>query len=109
MSSDITLERVFNKLTDRFNSEAASDLNKVFQFSITDADSFYLNIQDGSLSSAWGEHKDPNITLYMDEAVFIGVVTGEIDGMSAFMKGQLRVEGDVMLATKLGKLFKKNG
>ena len=45
----------------------------------------------------------------MDEAVFIGVVTGEIDGMSAFMKGQLRAEGDVMLATKLGKLFKKNG
>jgi putative sterol carrier protein len=42
----------------------------------------------------------------MDESTFIGVIQGEIDGMSAFMKGLLRAEGDVMLATKLGKLFR---
>ena len=106
MSSNITLTQVFNKLQDRFNPESAKGLNKTFQFSLNDADSFYLSIENSKLVSNWGEHKDPNITLIMDEATFIGVIQGEIDGMSAFMKGQLRAEGDVMLATKLGKLFR---
>jgi putative sterol carrier protein len=34
-----------------------------------------------------------------------GIVSGETDGMQAFMDGQLRAEGDMMLATKLGELF----
>jgi putative sterol carrier protein len=34
-----------------------------------------------------------------------GIVSGETDGMQAFMAGQLRAEGDMMLATKLGELF----
>jgi len=30
---------------------------------------------------------------------------GSTDGMQAFMAGQLRAEGDMMLATKLGEIF----
>ena len=106
MSSNVTLTQVFNKLQDRFNPDNAKGLNKTFQFSLNDADSFCLTIEDSNLDAHWGEHSDPNITLIMDESTFIGVIQGEIDGMSAFMKGLLRAEGDVMLATKLGKLFR---
>ena len=35
----------------------------------------------------------------------IGIMTGEVDGMQAFMMGKLRAEGDMMLATKLSELF----
>jgi len=107
MTSNITLEKIFNKLQDRFNPDAAQGLNKVFQFSLNDADSFYLMIDNGQLQSHWGEHNDPNITLRMGEATFIGIISGDIDGMGAFMKGQLKAEGDVILATKLGQLFKQ--
>lgn len=108
MSSNITLVQVFNKLQDRFNAEAASKLSKVFQFSLTDAESFHLVIDHGQLAHHWGDHIDPNITLRMSEATFIGIISGEIDGMGAFMKGQLKAEGDVMLATQLSKLFKRH-
>jgi putative sterol carrier protein len=37
----------------------------------------------------------------------IRLIEGEQDGMSAYLKGQLRAEGDVMLATRLGKLFSR--
>jgi putative sterol carrier protein len=34
-----------------------------------------------------------------------GIVSGETDGMQAFMSGNLRTEGDMMLAMKLSDLF----
>ena len=34
-----------------------------------------------------------------------GVISGETDGMQAFMAGKLRAEGDMMLALKLSELF----
>ena len=41
----------------------------------------------------------------MNSETLAGIVSGDTDGMMAFMSGQLRVEGDMMLATKLGELF----
>ena len=34
-----------------------------------------------------------------------GIVSGDTDGMQAFMSGNLRTEGDMMLAMKLSDLF----
>ena len=106
MTDALTVERIFSKLNDRFNPENASGLAAVFQFQLTDASSFYLDVNDSTLSADWGEHADPDITLHLSEAVLGQVVSGELDGMSAFLKGQLRAEGNLMLATRLGKLFK---
>jgi putative sterol carrier protein len=44
----------------------------------------------------------------MNSETLEGIVSGETDGMQAFMAGQLRAEGDMMLATKLGELFTLN-
>lgn len=104
--SDINVKRIFAKLEERFNPEQATELEAVFQFTLEDADSFYLDIRAQQLSARWGEHKDPDITLRLSEETLGQVVSGELDGMSAFMKGQLRAEGNVMLATRLGKLFR---
>lgn len=106
MSQIISVKRIFAKLEERFNPEHAAGLEAVFQFAVEDADSFYLEISAQQLSADWGEHKDPNITLRLTEETLAQVVSGELDGMSAFMRGKLRAEGDVMLATKLGKLFR---
>ncbi|SIS76616.1 Putative sterol carrier protein [Neptunomonas antarctica] len=106
MSSDITVARVIEKLPSRFQAEAAGSLDAIFQFILDDAEDFYISIKEQACSTAPGEHADPSITLLMDSDTFINVVTGQQDGMSAFLKGQLRAEGNVMLATQLGKLFK---
>ncbi|WP_156905154.1 SCP2 sterol-binding domain-containing protein [Neptunomonas japonica] len=106
MSSDITVTRVIEKLPSRFQADAAGSLDAIFQFLLEDDDDFYISIKEQTCTTQQGEHQDPSITLLMDADTFIKVVTGEQDGMSAFLKGQLRAEGNVMLATKLGKLFK---
>lgn len=107
MTTHITLEKIVRKLPEKFNPSQANGFKAVFQFKISDADAFFLEIDEVDCQSRYGEHGDPDITLLMDEATLIRVMTGEQDGMSAFMKGQLRAEGNVMLATRLSKLFNR--
>lgn len=107
MTSPLTLERIVNKLPEKFNPNQAKDLSAVFQFCLTDADPFFIRIHEQTCNSSFGEHDDPSLVLHLDEATLIKVISGEQDGMSAYLKGQLRAEGNVMLATRLGKLFSR--
>lgn len=102
-----TIEQIIDKLPSRFQPSQAIDLDVIYQFDLSDAFMFYIAINDSQCQIHKGEHDDPNITLIMEQATFIALMSGEIDGMSAFMKGQLKAHGNVLLATSLGKLFKK--
>lgn len=95
----------FEKLKDNFDADAASDIDLIFQFNIEDAENYSLTIKDGKCELVAGDHDDPSVTLIMNTETLNGIVSGETDGMQAFMAGQLRAEGDMMLATKLGELF----
>lgn len=107
MTQPLTLERIVNKLPLKFNPDQAASLNAIFQFRLTDAAPFYIDIRDGECTSEYGLHDDPSLVLHLDEATLIRIISGEQDGMGAYMKGQLRAEGNVMLATRLGKLFSR--
>ncbi len=96
---------IIEQMKGKFNADAAAGMENVFQFSIEDGDNFYVAISNGELELGQGEHADPSVTLIMSTETLVGVMTGETDGMQAFMAGQLRAEGDMMLATKLGELF----
>ncbi len=106
-NSTSNIEQIIAKLPSRFQPDQGADLCAVYQFNLSDDLFFYIDINQGLCSTQLGEHDDPNITLIMDQSTFIALMSGEIDGMSAFMKGQLKAHGNVMLATSLGKLFKK--
>lgn len=96
---------LFNNIQSQFNPDAARGLDVVFQFVIEGADTYHLVVKDGSCELAKGEHDDPSVTLIMDEDTLKEIVTGELNGMQAFMAGRLRTEGDMMLATRLSELF----
>ena len=89
----------------KFNASAAAGLDLVFQFNITDAENYYLVVKDGTCDLQQGDSSDANVTLIMDSETMQGIVSGETDGMQAFMGGKLRAEGDMMLALKLSELF----
>ena len=90
----------------KFNPAAAAGLDLVFGFNITDEDKQYsLIVKDGTCDIQEGENPDAQVTLVMDGETLEGIVSGETDGMQAFMGGKLRAEGDMMLAMKLSELF----
>lgn len=101
----MSVANTFETLKNNFNADAAAGLDLVFQFNIEDAENYNVTISDGTCELAEGDHSDPSVTLIMSSETLGGIVSGETDGMQAFMAGQLRAEGDMMLATKLGELF----
>jgi len=100
-----SVAEIIETMNSKFNAAAAAGLDLIFQFNIEDGETYHLVVNDGACSVAEGENDDANVTLIMNTETLKGIVSGETDGMQAFMSGQLRVEGDMMLATKLGELF----
>lgn len=101
----MSVKKTFEQLESSFNPDAAAGLDLVFQFDIEDDQNYHMIIKDGTCTLVEGNHEDPSVTLIMNSETLQGIVSGETDGMQAFMAGQLRAEGDMMLATKLGELF----
>ncbi|MEP0071831.1 MAG: SCP2 sterol-binding domain-containing protein [Marinomonas sp.] len=96
---------VFESMLGRFDADEADDMEAVFQFDLDDADSYHLSINNGKCEMGEGEHDDPTVTLSMDLDTLKDVMSGELDGMAAFMQGKIRADGDIMLATKLTQIF----
>lgn len=107
MSKSITTEQILNKLPERFQPDQAKDMDVVFQFKLTDKFDFYIEILNQKCTIIMEEHDDPNIILSMSEETFNQLMSGQIDGMSAYLKGLLKAQGNVILATSLSKLFKR--
>jgi len=89
----------------KFNSKAAEGLDVIFGFRIDDKQHFSLIVKNGTCELLEGENPDANVTLVTDGETMKGIVSGETDGMQAFMGGKLKVEGDMMLSMKLSELF----
>ncbi|MGE4534715.1 MULTISPECIES: SCP2 sterol-binding domain-containing protein [Halomonas] len=100
-------QSTLDTLIARFDPQAASGMDEVFQFHFDDAASHYLVIRDGELAVEEGEHEDPSVSLSMSTDTLKGLMSGEVNGMTAFMTGKLKATGNVMLATQLTRLFPK--
>lgn len=96
------------EMVSNFKPEKAVDLDTVFQFEFKEGDNYYIEINSGECALSEGIHEDPCVTLKLKFDTLKKLYTGELDGMKAFMFGKLKVSGDMMLATRLTKLFSAN-
>ena len=104
----LTIKTLMEKMPGAFLPEKAPGLDAVIQFHFTgeEASDWYAEIKDGKCTTAEGVHDNPNMTMTADSADYIGIFTGEVDGMKAFMQGKLKLTGDLNLAMKLTQMFK---
>jgi acyl dehydratase/putative sterol carrier protein len=98
---------VFDRMARSFNPEAAEGVDLVFQFHITgeSGGDRYCLIRDRVCIIEPGVHERPACILRMKQADFADMMTGRLPPMTAFTSGKLRVEGDVMKAGLIEKLF----
>jgi len=98
---------VFNKMPEVFDADAAQGLNAVFQFEITGdgGGNWSVVVKDGTCEILEGTHAEPSVTLTMSAETWLGMINKEINGMQAFMGGQLKATGDIMLAQRVEQLF----
>ncbi|HVD46080.1 MAG TPA: SCP2 sterol-binding domain-containing protein, partial [Candidatus Limnocylindria bacterium] len=105
-----TPDQIVDALPRYLVAEKAGTTKATIQFDLSGANGgkWWVKIADGKAESGKGEAPDAaNLTLVADSGDFVKIMTGEMDGMSAFMTRKLQVKGDMGLAVKLQTLFKR--
>jgi putative sterol carrier protein len=106
-----TIKEFFQLLPSRLDSDAAEDLDAVYQFDLsgTQGGQYILTIRDGACQVAEGMHADPHVLLSMAGEDCIKVLKGQLSGPAIVMSGRLKISGDIGLAMQLKALFPSVG
>jgi putative sterol carrier protein len=102
----VNAQEIIRKMPEAFNSAAARGTEAVVQYDISPP--MYHVIQDGEMAAHEGRAEHPNVTLHISDDDLVGLMKGDLDPMSAFMSGRLKLEGDMMLAQKLVGLIDRS-
>jgi putative sterol carrier protein len=102
-----TVKEYFDTLSARFVPSAAKGLSAVFQFELAGegGGTYHVTVADGAMTVAEGPSPSPSATLKMSADNYVKMANGELNGAMAFMKGQLKVTGNVLLAQKMQSIF----
>ncbi len=66
---------------------------------------FGVTVADKKATAAQGKPADPRVTMACSFVDFIRLIAGELDGMTAFMSGKLKITGDIMFAQQIPQMF----
>jgi putative sterol carrier protein len=104
-----TVREIFEAMPASFQPGAAAGLVAVIQFDIRgpDGGAWYAEIRDGSLALREGMHPAPSATVRSTDADYLAVANGTLGEMKAFLTGKIRVSGNLAVAMKLNRLFKR--
>jgi putative sterol carrier protein len=104
----LTVKSIFDGIPKAFQPGAAAGVDVVFQFDISGAGggSWHVTVKDGACRVAEGSHSGPTTTIQMGDGDFVKMISGELNAMSAFTGGKLKIAGDVMKSQLIEKLFK---
>jgi putative sterol carrier protein len=109
--SKLTLQQVMENTPKVFDADAAEGVEAVVQFHFTGAEAsdWVMTIADGKCTTETGTHDDPRMTMTVDSDVYVGIIEGETNAMSAFMNGDIQLQGDMGLAMQFTNYFKMGG
>lgn len=106
-SSGGGVERMFKKFETMITDQIKSELNGLLEFKISGV-SYFMNAKsDQPLKISKEPLGEPNVSLITDEDTFLNMLSGKTPSASAYMQGKLKIKGNLQLALKLEKLFKK--
>ena len=104
-----TVQELFDAMPASFDPKAAGGLEVVYQFDITGdgGGQWYAAIKDGELRLLPGRHESPSATVTSKAQDYLAVANGKVNEVMAFATGKVRVSGNIGLAMKLNKIFKR--
>jgi putative sterol carrier protein len=104
------LDDVFRRMAAHVDPERARDVTAVVHWKIFDRpeggyDHYEVVLESGRCAVTEAPSREPAVTLKLKPADFLKLVSGTASGPTMFMTGRLKLEGDVMLASRLTSLF----
>lgn len=109
---DTVLAQVFEEMARRFLAFRAPGRTAVIQYTLRLRDgsvrSWQLSIADGACAAAPGTDRAAQVTAEMALPRFLRLVTGALEPGAAFLSGELKVRGDLMLAQQMQNWFDRS-
>jgi hypothetical protein len=110
----VILEGVFWQMPQRLDRRRAVGVNATVLWRIAGrrdggTDDFRLLIANGSARTARGASDEPPlplVTMTIDGVDFLKLITGGLDPMRGYFGGRIELAGDIMVAARLGGMFK---
>lgn len=97
------LEQVFATMAARFRPAHAEGVNAVIQWVVETpegAHDYHLRVASGACTWHPGRAEAAHVTLAATAPVFLRLVAGLLHGIQAHARGQVRIEGDVVVALR---------
>ena len=99
----MSVNNIIRKMPEALNAAATANMQTTIQYKITEP--MYLVINNGQCTVHDGIAPSSDMALIMNDENLAALLKGELNGITAFMSGKLKVEGDMMLAQRLPSLF----
>ncbi len=102
-----SVREIFENIDQGFDPEKAEGVDAIFQFDLTgdDGGQYWIKVADKQAEVHEGTHDAPTMVITSSAQDYIDLVNGELNPMSAFMQGKVKVKGDMGLALKLQAMF----
>ena len=105
------LDEIFNRMAEHAEPGQIEGVDAVVHFKITDApdggaDVYEAVIRDGRVTVNKEPTEQPKLTITTAPVPFLKLVTGQQSGPVMFMSGKLKLEGDVMFASRMTSFFR---
>jgi putative sterol carrier protein len=104
------LDEIFRRMGDHFRADKAKGQTAAVHFVITGGpdggkDTYQASIKDGVCTTSKELTEHPRATITADGVPFLRLVTGGAGGVELFLKGKLKVGGDMMFAASVAGWF----
>ena len=112
--SGLKSEVLFNEISKRISDHPAlvKKVKGIFEWNVTKggktAGQWTVDLKRGAGSVTVGpcEQVKPDCSITVEDDDLASIATGKSNPQQLFMKGKLKVKGNIMLTTKLAQLFK---
>ena len=105
---DDALDRIFSGMVDAFLPKKAAGQSAVIQYDVASPDksrSYQLKVADGKAQVVKGAPESARVTMSLSTPDFLRLVTGKLNGQTAFFEGKLKLSGDMMFAQTMQSWF----
>lgn len=99
----MNLEEMFTRLPEAARASAIDGVDATIQFN-TSAPR-HVVIRDGAVSVVSGTTEPYTVAVTMADDDLVSMLAGQLDGMTAFMTGRLKIDGDLMFAQRIVSFF----
>lgn len=106
------LDKIINFAVNKFKiteelREEIIEYDDIYQIIITDINfNFWLNVSNGSIIYKKGINRSASFRIRYTKDIFVKILKREMYGTDAYMKGMIKVDGDLSQGLRFIKLFR---